>query len=227
VVLTFPYFGVGGSVDALTGMVWLGPDRLVFAAAAMLLTSQCQGCPRDTIPIGRDLVLADLSANTPTFTEIPGTLGANSVATDPGGTLLYFTREYDTRILSVPVAGGTATPVHDFGPGRLARDVQASGNLLAAVVGGAILLNADPTAGPYQLDAGGELVIVDLTSGQETLLTSFTQLYRRPALAPSGLRLAAEGYHAVYSPILDPGGNQIGVDTVVSRSADLWLLEEP
>jgi hypothetical protein len=56
-------------------------------------------------------------------------------------------------------------------------------------------------------------------------IASTERLFRRPALAPSGQRLAVEAYGAQVVPVFDRSGSLIRVDTLLSRSADLWLLE--
>jgi hypothetical protein len=71
---------------------------------------------------------------------------------------------------------------------------------------------------------------VDLATGMESLpAAGMFLLFRRPALAGPLARLVAEGYpFSIDSIYVGPDTmKRLVVDTVVARSADLWLVDLP
>ncbi len=207
---TFPYASASGPVDVATGIVWLDSTSLVYLAAGMLYVRACPGCPVDSLPVGRNIVHLDLRSSPPRTTELPGTSLASSLAASGDGRTVVFTAMGDSRVFALDLATGTTTVFHDFGTG-IARDVQVGGGRLVAVVGGRVAFTVDPTLGPMQVDEGGPLIAVDLTSGAERWITLPGLVFRRPALTRDGTRLAVEAS-----------------DSAAPRfRGDLWLLEEP
>ena len=210
-----PYTLPGGRLHQLVGPVqWIDNDRAVYLGQDVLRPRPCQGCPPDTIPVGREIVRVDLSAGTSRLTVIPGTEDATSVAVDPAGDGIYFTRLLDTRVFRLGLAGGVPEPVHDFGPAGIARDVTVRGRKLLAVVGGLIAPVSDPSLGTYQVDAGGPMLLLDLDSQAiEAVGAESNFLFRHPSLAPDGNVVAVEAY--------------LRIEDLVERIPDLWLFPVP
>jgi hypothetical protein len=75
----------------------------------------------------------------------------------------------------------------------VARDVTASGGLLAAVVGGSVLSPTSP-------DRGGSLMLV--SGGGPVQIGDSSVLFRRPALSPSGDRLVVSALTSSANPDL-------------------------
>ncbi len=86
--------------------------------------------------------------------------------------------------------------------------------------------SADPSLGPTQWDSGGIVHVVDLASGADVALAG-PGLFRRPALAPAGDRVVAEGYALVIQSIDDPVSPEHTADTTVGRAGDLYLFTTP
>jgi hypothetical protein len=148
---------------------------------------------------------------------VPGTGQATGVASIEDGAAILFTLPNDTRIYRRDLASGEVTVAHDFGPAGVARDVHASGNRVVAVVGGRVAFSMDPRVGPTQWDSGGILRVIDLGGSDEVVLETPGRLYRRPALNPDGAKVVAEGF-----PLIT--GSDLGPDTTVSKSGDLYLF---
>ena len=68
--------------------------------------------------------------------------------------------------------------------------------------------------------------VLDLGSGGDATLEG-PGLFRRPALAPAGNRVAAEGYPLIITPTVDPVTGAPAADTTVARAGDLYLFEAP
>lgn len=210
-----PYTLPGGRMHQLVGPVqWLDDDRAVYLGQDVLRPLPCGGCPPDTIPVGREIVRVDLGSGTPQLAIIPGTEDATSVAVDPAGDGIYFTRLLDTRVFRVGLAGGEPQPVHDFGAAGIVRDVTVRGRKLLAVVGGQIAAVSDPSLGTWQADAGGPMLLLDLDTQAVAPVGSSSNFYfRHPSLAPEGDVVAVEAYHRV--------------GDLVERIPDLWLYPVP
>jgi hypothetical protein len=99
------------------------------------------------------------------------------------------------------------------------------GTRLVATIDGFAGFRDLPPFDSAGVDLGGNLVSVDLTDGTETLIPGGLMMYKRPRLSPDASRLVAEAYPMTLTTIEGPNG-PIGVDTAVSRSADLWTFEE-
>ena len=204
---SIPYLGPGGRVHQGVAQVrWLNDTSLIYVGQQVQYPAVCMSCVlRDTLASGLEIVRLDFGSATTVLHKLPGTDQASSV-TVAGGDTLLFTINGDTRILRFTLADSAITVVHDFGAGNIARDVQAGGGRLLAVVGGKVSFTPDSVTGGVQRDSGGTLMLVDPASGNETLL-GFGVLFRHPALSPDGRRIVAEAY--------------------VGRSTDLWQLETP
>ena len=211
-----PYTIPGGRLHQLVGPVqWLDPDQAVYLGQDVLRPRPCQGCIPDTIPVGREIVLVRLGPGAPQLSIIPGTEDATSVAADPAGDAIYFTRLLDTRVFRLGLAGGTPEEVFDFGAAGIARDVTVRGRKLLAVVGGEVFARSDPSLGTWQSDAGGPMLLLDLDT-QEFAPVGDTaiRLFRHPSLSPDGEIVAVEAYLR-----LEQGG--------VEEIPDLWLYPVP
>lgn len=207
VLRTIPYPGPSGRIHQAVAQVhWLGDSSLVYVGQKVDYSAPCPGCELDTLPTGLEVVRLLLGGSNPVLTMLPGTDQASSV-TATGDDTVYFTVNGDSRVFRLRVSSDSVAVAHDFGAGTIARDVQVAAGRLVAVVGGDVSYANDPALGSVQRDHGGQLVLVDLASGQETTLTPPTAFYRHPALAPDGRHVVAE--------------------QVFARTTDLYLLEVP
>lgn len=203
-----PYLAPDGAFRYVTQLRWLGVDALVYVAQRVGTEAPCQGCELDTIRTGMELAVLDLRLAAPKPMVLAGTQHASSVAVGESADVVYYTLDGDSRVMRRVLSAGVDSVVHDFGAGQIARDVQVVGRRLVAVVGGSVRFAYDSVLGYVaQRDGGGTLHVVDLSSGADAALTSGTQLFRRPALSPSGKRLVAEA--------------------IMGRSADLWMFDLP
>ncbi len=206
---SIPYPSPSGRIHQGVAQVrWLNDTSLIYLGQHVSYPAVCTNCVlRDTLASGLEITRINVGSATPALHVLPGTDQASSV-TVAGRDTLFFTVNGDTRILRLTLADGAVGVVHDFGIGGIARDVQASGGRLLAVVGGNVSFASDSITGGMQRDSGGTIVLVDPATGGETPL-ALGSLFRHPALSPDGRRIVAESY---------VGG---------TRSSDLWLLETP
>lgn len=218
-VLAFPYDAPSGRSHATPlYLQWISPGVLLYLGA------EVGGCCRtDTLRFGEQVVLLDLTGPAPVRTFVPGTERASAVSRAENGNAIYYTFYGDTRVYQRVLATGAVTVLHDFGAGHVARDPDVSDNRLVAVVDGKPNVQDLPPFGTVQIDHGGTLVLVNLTTGVETRLVDSERYYRRPRFGPGGQRLVAEGYPYVISTISE---NPPLADTSVVRISDLWILEE-
>ena len=220
-VRALPYAPGGGVLQDYAGHLrWLTPERLVYVGQQFRVARACPdpSCPLDTLIVGTEVTLLDVSGPAGAGTAVPGTTQATGVAPMQDGAAILFTLPNDTRIYRRVLSSGDVAVVHDFGPAGIARDLHASGNRVAAVVGGRVAFGVHPSAGPVQSDSGGILHVVDLDSADDVVLDTPGRLYRRPAVSPDGSSILAEGFPLIITgPALDP-------DTTVSRSGDLFLF---
>ncbi len=220
-VLVFPYFTPsGGSHDAPVHLQWLSPDTLLFVGAE----NGC--CNKDTMRFGVEIVLLDLSGPAPVRTLVPNTTRASAVQASVDGSAIHYTVAGDSRVYRQVLATGVVDTLHDFGPGRVARDPQLLGTTLYAIVDGHDGFIDLPPFFDVQIDYGGRLVRVDLPGGVETELGDSLHLFKRPRLAPAGGRFVVEAYPMTVNIVRDANGTVVAVDTAVARWADLWLMED-
>jgi hypothetical protein len=227
IIRGFPYLAGSGLVHATaTHLAWLSPDTLAYLGRDVTYTASCVGCKIDSLLIGGDIVLLDVSDPALTPILVAGTTGANSLAADSDGRTVYYTFPESSQVYRQTVDNGAVSIIHDFGIGRVVRDAQVVGNRLVAVVDGRYRNRAIPPGPSIQEDDGGVLVQVDLTSGIETPLPAQgNNLFKRPSLSPSGLQVVAEGYPFILNTVLDSTGTPV-TDTLLSPIADLWLVQE-
>jgi hypothetical protein len=186
---------------------WLAQSRLVYLGERITYPQACSGCPPDTVRTGIEVVTLDFAAATPLLAVVPTTDSASSVAVGATGDTIYFTRNGDSRVYRHVFSSGQTDTVHDFGAAGIARDVALANGRLVAVVGGDVTYVVDTVLGVSQLDHGGELHVVTLATGAETVLGDSASRFRRPALSSNGTRIATELW--------------------ANGSADLWLLDVP
>jgi hypothetical protein len=201
----------------ITQIRWLGENRLVYLAEAVVYRTPCVQCPIDTIPTGLDVALLDLSAPGSSPVVLAGTDFASGVSPGPTSDEVYYTLNGDTRVYRRVLSTGDQSIVHDFGPAGIVRDVHVAGGRLTAVVGGRVNVAPDAELGQIQWDSGGIVHIVDLASDDDVALDDVSHLFRRPVLAPAGDRVVAEGY-----PVI---ATESG--TTIGRSGDLFLFSTP
>jgi hypothetical protein len=222
-VRTLPYTPQGGTEQNAAGQFrWLDPGRLVFLGQRVVYRTFCFGCPLDTLVTGLSVNLLEVNQPGSLPTALPGTGLASGVTPAPGGDAVFFTVSGDSRVFHHTLSTGQVDVAYDFGGEGIARDLHAVGNRLVAVVGGRVAFTTDPLLGPVQWDSGGVLHVVDLDSDTDVPLVDPEQrLYRRPALSPTGDRIAAEGHRLIIELI---GGVS---DTTVDRAGDIFLFGAP
>src|SRR4051812_9846538 len=213
-----------GSTGRLIGGVsqihWLGEEQLFDLAGMVVVRPPCNGCEFDTLRSGLEanLLAVDQAGASPQF--IPGTDFASGVSPGSSEDEIYYTLGGDSRVYRRQLSTGEVTVAFDFGAAGIARDVHVVGNEMAAIVGGRVTFGVDPSLGPFQWDSGGTLHIVSLTIGGESVLDG-PGLFRRPRLSPSGGAVVAEVYPLIITT------NEIGADTTVARTSDLYLIGQP
>jgi hypothetical protein len=196
IVRSFPYQSPSGAVHlTATHLGWLGEDTLLYVGSDVFYGAACQGCKTDTIVVGREIVQLDLTVTPPQLSIVPNSATATGVWPAADGSAIYYTLGGDGRVFHRALATGAVTTLFDFTSLGIARDPSAVGSSLVAVVGGRVTFNpASPLYGPFQSDSGGFLYHVDLGTGAVSPLGLPGLLLRRPALSPSGDRIAAEAY---------------------------------
>lgn len=219
-VRTLPFFP--GTKQIVLGWTfrWTANDRFVFLG--VLEFFQGSTFFPDTFFTGQQIIEAHLiDDSTTNFTVVPGTDWASSVAVGDDSTKIYFTLGGDTRVYRRDLVSGVVDTVHDFGPGRIARDVSVRGNTLAAVVGDSVIFSYEAAHdGMVQRDEGGGLAIVDLTTGLErTYSESPVRLFRHPEISPDGTRLVVE-----VQPFAQPSLTVLSDFNATNHRADLWLF---
>lgn len=186
---------------------WLSPTRLVYLGESVTYPQACGGCPPDTVRTGIEITTLDFSGVTPVLAIVPGTDSASSVAVGGTGDTIYFSRNGDSRVYRYTFSSGQTDTIHDFSATGIARDVGVSAGRLVAVVGGDVTYVVDTVLGASQVDRGGELHVVTLSSGAETVIGDSTSRFRRPALTADGTRVVTEAW--------------------LNGRSDLWLLGVP
>jgi hypothetical protein len=212
--------------SAVTQLRWLPDGRLIFVGGQVVYRPPGLGLPLDTLVAGLKLVVVDPSSPDAGPVALPGTDFATGVTPGLSSDEIFYTVGGDTRVFRLVLSSGEVSVVHDFGASGIARDPHLAGSRLAAVVGGRVAFMVDPDLGPMQRDSGGVLHVLDLSSGADVALEG-PGLFRRPALAPLGDRVVAEGYPLVITELEDPVTHEPITDTTVARSGDLYLFQLP
>ena len=108
-LLTMPTSFAGSSVDWLADVRWIADDAFL-ALGQQFTTIGLQGAARDTIYVPLAVARGTITQSGATLQPITGTEGATNYARSQDGGSIIFTRG-GTTVLSVPLAGGTATVV--------------------------------------------------------------------------------------------------------------------
>lgn len=187
----FPYVGPDGTIQAtVTSLHWLSAERLIYVGSDLTVRRECTGCVMDTIPLPRQVMLINRDGTG--RQAIPNSAEVTGLALNEDSTAIYFTRAGDPRVWRRTLPDGEDEAVISF-DGTIARDVSVAGGRLAVVVDGVVSYGFDETVGPYQLDRGGNLRTVNLETGSIEGHNLPNVLFRRPALAPDGRSMVAEG----------------------------------
>ena len=216
-VRSVPFTGPDGLFYVgVSHLRWLGEAELVFIAYAQEVVEPCPGCDVQVITHPRTLFRAPATPGG-TLAPVPGVAFPTSVSAGATADEIYFTLANDSRVYHQRLSTGEQSVVHDFAGTGIARDVHYGGGRLAAIAGGNVGVIFAP-AGPLQVgDQGGPLFLLEPATGAVRRLGDDTRWFRRPALAPDGLRLVGEG-HAVQVS---------GPDFIVDPRPDLWLYGAP
>jgi Tol biopolymer transport system component len=184
----------GATYDAISNVAWVGRSgqQLAFIGERVTYPRSCSSCKPDTVRTGVGLVIAAVAGATLALTRMPDGDSATSLAVSADGDTIYFTKVNDTRVFRRVLTAGQTDTLLDFVTG-VARDVTASGGLLAAVVGGSV-------PSPTSPDRGGSLMLV--SGGGPVQIGDSSVLFRRPALSPSGDRLVVSALTGSPNPDL-------------------------
>jgi len=226
-VLHLPYTRGAGLVNWAARPRWVAGDRLAFLGQTLKIRQQCHFVcdPPDTTVTSLGVELLDLASHKPA--ALPATVRATGLATIGDGAVVLYTLAGDSRIFRRNLASGAVTVAHDFGAAGIARDLDASGTRIAAVVGGLVSEEDDPDLGSIQFDRGGILHVVDLADHSDTPISDGGRLYRRPALSPAGDVLVAEGYTFLVQFLTDPNTGELIPDTTITSASDLYRFGAP
>lgn len=217
---TLPFYTSSGRQELATWTPrWLTPDKIAYLG--VLEFWEGESFAPDTFFTGEEVMLLQLAGDTAgSFTVVPGTDYASSVAIDGDPDIIYYTIGGDSLVYRRHLASGVVDTVHNFGAGRVARDVSVRGNTLVAIVGDSVVFQNEAAHGWVQRDEGGAIAVVDLTTGAEVTYDRSTDwLFRHPEISPDGKRLVVE-VQPWAPPVLGPQKQY----NAVNHRADLWLF---
>lgn len=221
VVRTLPFISASGTQQVVGWTFrWLAADQLVYLG--VLEFFQGSTFFPDTFFTGQEVVQLHLiDDSTSNFTIVPGTRYASSVAVGDDSSSIYYTLGGDSVVYRRHLLSGVVDTVHNFGYGRVARDVMVWGNTLAAIVGDSVIWSFEAAHAQWvQRDEGGDLAVVDLTSGVETTYgLAPSWLFRHPEISPDGTRLVVE-----VQPYAVPTLAVFSNFDATNHRADLWLF---
>jgi hypothetical protein len=208
-VRSLPYLAPSGRTHwGISHLRWLDASRLIYVGEDVSYPRGCSSCPPDTVRVGLEIAILDLTPATPTVAIVPGTASASSVSVGATSDTIYFTRENDAAVYRHAFSSGATDTVHDFGGGRLVRDVAWAAGRLFVVVDGFP-------------DIGGDVHILGPAAGADSLVRPPARAggafvwFERPAPSPDGRRFVAQGY-------------VVASDTFsLVSSRDVWLYELP
>jgi hypothetical protein len=221
VVHSLPLFSNTGKQQVLGWTFrWIAPDQVVYLG--VLEFFQGSTFLPDTFFTGQEVMLLHvIDDSTTNLTAVPGTDWASSVAVGDDSTAIYYTIGGDSLVYRRHLLSGVVDTVHNFGYGRVARDVSVRGNKLVAIVGDSIIFSyEDAHAQMVQRDEGGGISVVDLTTGAEVYFDlSPLWLFRHPEISPDGHRLVVEA-----QPFAQPTLTVLSDFNAPNHRADLWLF---
>jgi len=208
-VLSVPYLAPSGRTHwGISHLRWLDASRLIYVGEDVSYPRACSMCPPDTVRVGLEIAVLDLTPATPTVTIVPGTDAASSVSVGATSDTIYFTSENDAVVYRHVFSSGVTDTVHDFGGNRLVRDVAWAAGRLFVVVDGLP-------------DIGGDVHILGPAAGADSLVQPPARAggafvwFERPAPSPDGRRFVAQGY-------------VLASDTSsLASSREVWLYELP
>jgi hypothetical protein len=188
----FPFTAASGRLHLAPSFpVSLGDGRIAYLAQERVSAAPTPDDDPRLVEVGVEVAIASLADAAPPA-PVAGTVRATSLA--PGGAAgeLLFTRPADRRV-HVRRADGTVEVLHEFA--AVAREPSLAAGRLVAVVGGNVGLwfEGVPATRTVQVDDGGPLVLVELATGAETVLSPPGTAWRRPRLAPDGGAVVAQG----------------------------------
>lgn len=219
---TLPFFTTSGRQELYAWTPrWLTTDKIAYLGVYEFWEGETFA--PDTFFTGEEAMLLHLAAGAaPVFEVVPGTDYASSVGADPAvdPDALYYTLGGDSIVYRRHLATGTVDTVHNFGFGRTVRDVSVRGTKLAAIVGDSVVFQNEAAHGWVQRDEGGDLAVVDLTTGTEVVYSRAPDwLFRHPEISPDGTLLVVEVQPFAY-PVLGPEKDY----DATNHRADLWLF---
>jgi hypothetical protein len=205
VVQTLPYFAPSSRTHwGISHLRWLDASRLIYVGEDVSYPRPCSMCPPDTVRVGLEIAVLDLTPSPPAVSIVPGTDSASSLSLGASSDTLYFTRENEGVVYRHVLSTGLTDTVHDFGAGRIARDVAWAAGALFVVVDGAP-------------DIGGDVHILGPAPGSDSLVVAAFAggivQFQRPAPSPDGRRFVAQGY--------------LVINSAPASSRDIWLYELP
>ena len=217
-VTIVPYAAPSGRTHGnVSHLVWLNESRLVYLGEDLFY--QGSTFLPDTFTTGLEIVRLETSPAV-SFSIVPGTEYASSVASGGDEDTIVYTLGGDTRVFRQSLSAGTVSVLHDFAGAGIARDVQLHGSTLVAVVGRSVLFDFEEAHGMVQRDEGGDLHIVNLATGTSVVHSLPDVLFRRPALSPDGTALVVEV--SPFAPV------HVGPDSdfnATNHRPDLWLFD--
>lgn len=217
-VTIVPYAAPGGRTHGnVSHLVWLNESRLVFLGEDLFY--QGSTFLPDTFTTGLEIVRVETAPDV-SFSIVPGTEYASSVAGGGDDDTIVYTLGGDSRVFRQSLASGAVSVLHDFGAAGIARDVQLHGATLVAIVGRSVLFQFEDAHGMVQRDEGGDLHVVDLAAGTSVVHSRPDVLFRRPAISPDGTALVVEV--SPFAPV------HVGPDSefnATNHRPDLWLFD--
>ncbi len=218
--------GPHGQVVAIGLLRWMSAGTLVFLGADDAVSSPCPTCDPLVVRRWRDAyLLAASGSGAPQV--LPGADFATSATPGASGQVVL-TFASDPRVVRHDVGSGAESVIATFDPTRIPRDADQANGRIVVVAGGKLLQVTDDAGDPAQgFDQGGELQIVDATTGLITPMPVPNLFFRRPRWSPDGKALVAEGYPYEIVTTVPPDGTPSYPDTVVSPVADLYRIDVP
>jgi len=206
-VQSLPYFAPSGRTHwGISHLRWLDASRLIYVGEDVSYPRGCSSCAPDTLRVGLEIAILDLAPSPVAVTIVPGTDSATSVTVGASSDTIYFTRDGEAVVYRHIFSSGVTDSVHDFGAGRLVRDVAWAAGRLFVVVDGLP-------------EIGGDVHILGPTPGSDSLVQApfggggGVVWFERPAPSPDGRRFVAQGY--------------LLINGSIASSRDIWLYELP
>lgn len=224
-IRTLPFITASGRQESAAWTPrWLTPQTVAYLGVQEFWEGETFA--PDTFFTGEEVMLLHLpTGGPPSFEVVPGTDYASSVASDADPDAIYYTIGGDSIVYRRHLTSGVVDTVHNFGAGRIVRDVSVRGTTLAAIVGDSVVFQFEDAHGWVQRDEGGDLAVVDLATGSEVTYSRVpVWLFRHPEISPDGKLLVVEVQPYAY-PIINATKDY----DAINHRADLWLfsLEAP